>query len=484
MARSVLSDCFAYGHVPAVLLLVVATKVCAAIGGRTELETYNVVAGKLWDIYAGGYVTTGVKSVIDDLQYTKYGGAEVYSKGYFNSKPLVVLAGQFSTGKTTLIEDLILEHTYPNSNIAVNPSTDQFTVILDGGSRREMDAMAQVETGRSVAAQMQSAFQKYDVLGDGFLQKFTLVKVSHEDAPALRHIMVLDTPGILSASDKDAKQYDLVQTWQTIATHADLIIVMFDVKSGDISDQFGRVIRHFAAVEDKVHFSFNKADALTPLELLHSHGGIMWQLGRVFEQPEAERMHFGSFHNKACNEDTAGKDACAMFARSKERLLDKLETLPLETPMIRMGGFGLLLDRLEVLARLIEYLQRQVPSFGSWITNCQNVDQARREMVSQEALEAHIARAVDVNGWRPKALPDIQRFVQQVIRAGGVCALKPVDQRHYITINSARIQLKQLYNELGHNVPRTVLERWGLKGAQPLPSGQEYSGVTDMKSDL
>merc|ERR1712136_321792 len=141
-----------------------------------------------------------------------------------------------------------------------------------------------------------------------------------------------------------------------------------------------------------------------------------------------------------------------------------------ETPMIRMGGFGLLLDRLEVLARLI--------------TNCQNVDQARREMVSQEALEAHIARAVDVNGWRPKALPDIQRFVQQVIRAGGVCALKPVDQRHYITINSARIQLKQLYNELGHNVPRTVLERWGLKGAQPLPSGQEYSGVTDMKSDL
>merc|ERR1711916_410626 len=79
----------------------------------------------------------------------------------------------------------------------------------------------------------------------------------------------------------------------------------------------------------------------------------MWQLGRVFEQPEAERMHFGSFHNKACNEDTAGKDACAMFARSKERLLDKLETLPLETPMIRMGGFGHLLAAGSPIARML-----------------------------------------------------------------------------------------------------------------------------------
>ena len=52
------------------------------------------------------------------------------------------------------------------------------------------------------------------------------------------------------------------------------------------------MIRHFVAVEDKVHFNFNKADGLTPLELLHSHGGIMWQLGRVFEQPEAEVIFF------------------------------------------------------------------------------------------------------------------------------------------------------------------------------------------------
>ena len=34
-------------------------------------------------------------------------------------------------------------------------------------------------------------------------------------------------------------------------------------------------------------FLFNKADTLTPAQLLSAYGSTMWHLGRVFMQPEA-----------------------------------------------------------------------------------------------------------------------------------------------------------------------------------------------------
>ena len=47
----------------------------------------------------------------------------------FNAKPLVMLVGQYSTGKTTFIKYL-LDRDYPGMRIGPEPTTDRFTVVM------------------------------------------------------------------------------------------------------------------------------------------------------------------------------------------------------------------------------------------------------------------------------------------------------------------------------------------------------------------
>jgi hypothetical protein len=49
----------------------------------------------------------------------------------FDAKPMVLLVGQYSTGKTTFIRYL-LERDYPGIRIGPEPTTDSFTAVMYG----------------------------------------------------------------------------------------------------------------------------------------------------------------------------------------------------------------------------------------------------------------------------------------------------------------------------------------------------------------
>jgi len=51
----------------------------------------------------------------------------------FESKPQVMLLGQYSTGKTTFIKHL-LRTSYPGAHIGPEPTTDRFVVVMVGTS--------------------------------------------------------------------------------------------------------------------------------------------------------------------------------------------------------------------------------------------------------------------------------------------------------------------------------------------------------------
>lgn len=54
----------------------------------------------------------------------------------FESKPQVMLLGQYSTGKTTFIKHL-LRTGYPGAHIGPEPTTDRFVVVMVGTSSPE-----------------------------------------------------------------------------------------------------------------------------------------------------------------------------------------------------------------------------------------------------------------------------------------------------------------------------------------------------------
>ncbi|KAL8449669.1 hypothetical protein Emed_002924 [Eimeria media] len=53
--------------------------------------------------------------------------------GDFAAKPMVMVLGQYSTGKTTFVQHL-LERDYPGLRIGPEPTTDKFVAIMEGNT--------------------------------------------------------------------------------------------------------------------------------------------------------------------------------------------------------------------------------------------------------------------------------------------------------------------------------------------------------------
>merc|ERR1719174_2714739 len=82
----------------------------------------------------------------------------------FASKPMVLLMGQYSTGKTTFIRHLV-QRDYPGIRIGPEPTTDKFVCVLHG----EADT---VTPGNALVVDHSLPFTQLSHFGNAFLQRF------------------------------------------------------------------------------------------------------------------------------------------------------------------------------------------------------------------------------------------------------------------------------------------------------------------------
>ncbi|KAL6567515.1 hypothetical protein OROGR_001183 [Orobanche gracilis] len=86
----------------------------------------------------------------------------------FDAKPMVMLLGQYSTGKTTFIKHL-LQCNYPGGP---EPTTDWFIVVMSGPDERSIP-------GNTVAVQATLPFTGLTTFGGSFLSKFECSQMQH-----------------------------------------------------------------------------------------------------------------------------------------------------------------------------------------------------------------------------------------------------------------------------------------------------------------
>ncbi|KAA8523636.1 hypothetical protein F0562_010059 [Nyssa sinensis] len=123
----------------------------------------------------------------------------------FDAKPMVMLLGQYSTGKTTFIKHL-LKSSYPGAHIGPEPTTDRFVVVMNGPDERSIP-------GNTVAVQADMPYSGLTTFGTAFLSKFECSQMPH---PLLEHITFVDTPGVLSGEkQRTQRSYDFtgVTSW-------------------------------------------------------------------------------------------------------------------------------------------------------------------------------------------------------------------------------------------------------------------------------
>ncbi|KAK6124783.1 hypothetical protein DH2020_041473 [Rehmannia glutinosa] len=236
----------------------------------------------------------------------------------FDAKPMVMLLGQYSTGKTTFIKHL-LRTSYPGAHIGPEPTTDRFVVVMNGPDERSVP-------GNTIAVQADMPFSGLTTFGTAFLSKFECSQMPH---PLLEHITFVDTPGVLSGEkQRTQRSYDFTGVTSWFAAKCDLILLLFDPHKLDISDEFKRVIGSLRGHDDKIRVVLNKADQVDTQQLMRVYGALMWSLGKVLNTPEVMRVYIGSFNDKPINEAAAGPIGKVLFEKEQDDLLTDLKDIP------------------------------------------------------------------------------------------------------------------------------------------------------------
>jgi EH domain-containing protein 1 len=117
------------------------------------------------------------------------------------AKPQVLLVGQYSVGKTSFIRYL-LGRDFPGQRIGPEPTTDRFTVLLNGPEERTIP-------GNALSVHPDLPFRGLEKFGVNFLSR---LEGSQLPSSVLRSITLIDTPGILSGEKQRVNRgYDFTK---------------------------------------------------------------------------------------------------------------------------------------------------------------------------------------------------------------------------------------------------------------------------------
>lgn len=266
----------------------------------------------------------------------------------FDAKPQVMLIGQYSVGKTSFIRYL-LGRDFPGQRIGPEPTTDRFTVLINGPEERTIP-------GNALSVHPDLPFRGLERFGVSFLSRF---EGSQLPSSVLKSVTLVDTPGILSGEKQRVNRgYDFTKVVSWFADRADLIILLFDAHKLDISDELKGTIDVLKGHEDKIRCILNKADQIDRQQLMRVYGALLWSLGKTMSSPEVARVYVGSFWQ----EPLRNMDNAELFEAEERDLMKDLAILPRQSAVRKINELVKRIRKVKTLAYIIGYLKAQMPA--------------------------------------------------------------------------------------------------------------------------
>ncbi|CAH1791237.1 unnamed protein product [Owenia fusiformis] len=309
----------------------------------------------------------------------------------FDAKPMILLVGQYSTGKTTFIRYL-LEQDFPGIRIGPEPTTDRFIIVMHG----EQDG---VVPGNALVVDPKKQFRPLSKFGNAFLNR---VQCSNVNNKVLKSISIVDTPGILAGAKQSVDRgYDFTGVLEWFAERVDRIILLFDAHKLDISDEFRRSIEALKGHDEKIRIVLNKADMVDHQQLMRVYGALMWSLGKVLGTPEVARVYIGSFWDKALHFDMNRR----LFELEEQDLFQDLASLPRNAALRKLNDLIKRARLAKVHAYIISHLKKEMPSMFKKDAKKKELIRNLPEIYAQLQLEHNIS---------PGDFPDCARMQEQL----------------------------------------------------------------------
>uniref|UniRef100_A0A1Q3FC63 Putative endocytosis/signaling protein ehd1 n=1 Tax=Culex tarsalis TaxID=7177 RepID=A0A1Q3FC63_CULTA len=364
----------------------------------------------------------------------------------FDAKPMILLVGQYSTGKTTFIRYL-LERDFPGIRIGPEPTTDRFIAVM-------YDDKEGIIPGNALVVDPKKQFRPLGKYGNAFLNRF---QCSHVPSPVLRAISIVDTPGILSGEKQRVDRgYDFTGVLEWFAERVDRIILLFDAHKLDISDEFRRSIEALRGHDDKIRIVLNKADMIDHQQLMRVYGALMWSLGKVLQTPEVARVYIGSFWDQPLRYDVNRR----LFEDEEQDLFRDLQSLPRNAALRKLNDLIKRARLAKVHAFIIAELRKDMPSvFGK--------DSKKKDLIKN--LGQVYDRIQKEHQISPGDFPDIKKMQE-------VLANQDFSKFHSIKIPLLEVVDRMLATDIARLMSMIPQEEMTMV-SEPLIKGQNHNHV-------
>lgn len=288
----------------------------------------------------------------------RYGYSEAPLETNIKWRPQVLVLGNYSSGKSTLINEFLGGYIQPTGQA---PTDDSFTVITYDDSVPD-NAPVQIteeRDGKFLLNDPEYPFETMKKHGQRFASHFRLKKVN---SPFLTSLAIIDTPGMLDSITERDRGYNYQEVIGDLAQLADLVLVIFDAhKAGTVREAYISIRETLPSrtFEDRVLFVLNRIDECTSLDdLLRVYGTLCWNLSQITGRKDIPMIRL-----------TYSKHAAASSADQSEHDTSYLSYLENQREELKRAIFQAPRHRLDHLATFVETHGERLSHFLEALVN-------------------------------------------------------------------------------------------------------------------
>jgi GTPase SAR1 family protein/adenylate kinase family enzyme len=286
----------------------------------------------------------------------RYGYSEVPLEANIKWRPQVLILGNYSSGKSTLINEFLGARIQPTGQA---PTDDSFTVITNDDSVPDNTAVQVTEErdGKFLLNDPEYPFETLKKHGQRFASHFRLKKVN---SPFLKSLAIIDTPGMLDSITERDRGYNYQEVIGDFAQIADLVLVVFDAhKAGTVREAYISLRETLPSrtFEDRVLYVLNRIDECSSLDdLLRVYGTLCWNLSQITGRKDIPMIRL-TYSKHATNGSAGGPESDTSYLRYLENQREELKRAIFQAPRHRLDHLATFVETHgERLAHFLEAL--------------------------------------------------------------------------------------------------------------------------------
>lgn len=209
-----------------------------------------------------------------DLSNRHFGDPEIFSK------PLVLLMGPYSGGKSSIVNYLTdNEYTDNSLRTGAEPSPAYFNILMHGEKPEVLD-------GTQMSADWTfSGLQKF---GQGLQDRLRGHKLPSK---LLEKVNIVEIPGILEVRKQVSQLFPFNDACQWFIDRADIILLVYDPAKLDAGPETEAILDQLKGREYQTRILLNKGDQIKAEELLRVQGALIWNISPLMSSAQPPVMY-------------------------------------------------------------------------------------------------------------------------------------------------------------------------------------------------